>query len=70
METVQMVPSMLVVALMERWGDRGLAMVMYLSTAMADMVSTAATMLMCVIKLVTRQKYAPNTQSLEENNIL
>ena len=48
----------------ERWGDLGLAMVMYRSTAMADMVSTADTMDMWVMKLVTWQKITPNIQSL------
>ena len=39
-------------------------MVMYRSTAMADMVSTADTMDMWVMKLVTWQKITPNIQSL------
>ena len=56
MEMVQMEPNMDVVALMERCGDLGLAMVMYLSNAMAAIVNTAATIDMCVMKFVMRQK--------------
>ena len=64
MDMVHINPSMEVVALMDRWGNLGLAMVMYLSTAMAAIVNTAATIDMCVMKFVTRQKMAPKDQSL------
>ena len=64
MDMVHMEPSMVVVALMDKWGNLGLAMVMYLSTAMAAIVNTAATIDMCVMKFVTRQNMAPKDQSL------
>ena len=64
MDMVHMEPSMEVVALMDKCGNLGLAMVMYLSTAMAAIVNTAATIDMCVMKFVTRQNMAPKDQSL------
>ena len=43
MDMVHIEPNMEVVALIDKWGNLGLAMVMYLSTAMAAIVNTAAT---------------------------
>ena len=56
MLTLQMVPRKIDVVFIDKCGALGLAMVMYLSIAMAAMVSTEAMMDMCVMKLVMRQK--------------
>ena len=65
MDTTQIMPSITEVVFLERCGDLGRAMVMYLSTAIAAIRQTAATMDMWVMKFVTRQKLEPKTQSLE-----